>query len=182
MELDPNLDFAPDVKSLQDVRPAGNTELARLNNFDKIIRLGRKHAGRDSTSMKVLEDAFEWYFNNANELFENERFEEAERDYRIALEKMVQLDEPRPEEEATLLENLGELYMLLDRADLAVQLYEQTEVLRVTAKIPIPKYVSALLKTGGDYEERGFVFDAEPPSIARRWKSQAIIWRCMTLC
>ncbi|MEZ4537474.1 MAG: tetratricopeptide repeat protein, partial [Cyanobacteriota/Melainabacteria group bacterium] len=161
-ELDPNLDFAPDVKSLQDVRPAGNTELARLNNFDKIIRLGRKHAGRDSTSMKVLEDAFEWYFNNANELFENERFEEAERDYRIALEKMVQLDEPRPEEEATLLENLGELYMLLDRADLAVQLYEQTEVLRVTAKIPIPKYVSALLKTGGDYEERGFVFDAEP--------------------
>ncbi|HMO23664.1 MAG TPA: hypothetical protein PKC98_22090, partial [Candidatus Melainabacteria bacterium] len=58
-EVDPNLDFAPDVKSLQDVRPSGNTELAKLNNFDKIIQLGRKHAGRDSTSMKVLEDAFE---------------------------------------------------------------------------------------------------------------------------
>ncbi len=159
---DSELDFAPDVKSVKDVRPSENTELARLNNFDKIIHLSRKHEGRDTASDKVLEDAFDWYFNNANELFQNERFEEAERDYRNALEKLVQLDSPRTEEEAQLLENLGEIYILLKRPDLAVELYERTEELRVTAKIPIAKYVSALLTTGGDYEERGFVFDAEP--------------------
>lgn len=131
-------------------------------NFLKIAQLKQQQEGIDKESKKVLSDAFDWYFGNANELFENKQYQEAEQDYRNALEKLVQLNEQKPEEEIKLLENLGEVYIQLERPDLTVELYERAEELKVAGNIPIPKYLNALLLTGGSYEERGYLKDAEP--------------------
>lgn len=160
-DLDP-LDFAPDPKSVKDVRDKKVTHELSSKNFLKIAQLKQKQEGVDKDDLKAISDAFDWYFSNANELFENEQYEEAEQDYRNALEKLVQLDKPKAEDEKKLLENLGEVYISLERPDLAVELYESLEEMRIKSSAPIPKYLNALLLEGGNYEKRGYLKDAEP--------------------
>lgn len=166
-----------DTKSDTDLKLVANTDsdtdngdTAGLDNFAKVSLLASKQekAGEDGSvdeDEEVDEEAqakaFEWYFANGNELFSDGRFEEAEPEYARALEILHKLGEHRPDEEFALMENLGDIYTFMDQPEKAVALYEMTRNVRFSAKIPITKYVTALLKHGAMLEDKGQFNDAE---------------------
>lgn len=129
--------------------------------FSKISRLAREQEGLGSANTTNNRDAFEWYFNNGNELFEASRFEDAALEYNRALELLNDLEGPNHEEEFAILQNLGDIYMFLDQPELAVELYERTKQHHFTAKIPAAKYIAALIKLGTMHEENNCFSDAE---------------------
>jgi|AGTN01.2.fsa_nt_gi hypothetical protein len=168
-------DIKSDTKVGTDVKLVTNTEsdttngdTSGLDNFAKVSILAGKQDKdiavadtSDEEDEEIKAEAFEWYFANGNELFRDGRFEEAEPEYARALEILQKLGEHRPDEEFTLMENLGDIYTFIDRPDKAVALYEMTRNVRFSAKIPISKYVSALLKHGSMQEDKGQFNEAE---------------------
>ncbi|MBX9691690.1 MAG: tetratricopeptide repeat protein, partial [Cyanobacteria bacterium] len=137
------------------------------SDFLKVAQLAKKQRQQefggnfDTAEDTTTEDAFLWYFNNGNDFFADGRFAEAEPEYLRALELLKNLPTYKEKEEYILLENLGDIYVFLDRVDQAVQLYETTKELRVTARIPESKYLSALLKLGSAELDRGEIREAE---------------------
>lgn len=129
--------------------------------FAKISRLGRMQDGNNSGDEAAARDAFEWYFNNANEMFEANRFEDAALEYTRALELLNNLPGPNHDHEFLILQNLGDIYMFLDQPDQAVELYERTKQQHFNAKIPAAKYIAALIKLGTFHEDNNCFGDAE---------------------
>lgn len=158
-----------DVKLVTNGEPdTANGDTSGLDNFAKVSVLAGKQdkdiaiaESCDEEDEEAQAEAFEWYIANGNELFSDGRFEEAEPEYARALEILQKLGDHRPDEEFTLMENLGDIYTFMDRPDKAVALYEMTRNVRFSAKIPISKYVSALLKHGALLEEKDQFNDAE---------------------
>lgn len=150
---DPVADYGAENRSTDVAEPE--------DTFSKISRLGREQEGLGSASTTNNRDAFEWYFNNGNELFEASRFEDAALEYNRALELLNDLEGPNHDEEFAILQNLGDIYMFLDQPELAVELYERTKQHHFTARIPAAKYIAALIKLGTMHEENNCFSDAE---------------------
>ena len=147
-------------KEVRDV--ASRDELDNSGDaFAKISRLGRMQEGHDAGDEAATRDAFEWYFSNANEMFEANRFEDAALEYNRALELLNSLPGPNYDHEFLILQNLGDIYMFLDQPEQAVELYERTKQQYYNAKIPAAKYIAALIKLGTYYEDNNCFGDAE---------------------
>lgn len=131
------------------------------DTFARVSRLARKQEGTDAGDMAANLNAFQWYISNGDELFHESRFEDAEREYIRALELIGSLDVPTNDEEFKVLQNLGDIYLFLDKPDKAVELYECTKQDRFTAKVPASKYIAALIKLGATHEEKNCFNDAE---------------------
>jgi tetratricopeptide (TPR) repeat protein len=131
------------------------------DQFAKISRLGRMQEGHSYSDEAAARDAFDWYLNNANELFEANRFEDAALEYNRALELLENLPGPNYECEFLILQNLGDIYMFLDQPEQAVDLYERTKQQHFNAKIPAAKYIAALIKLGTLHEDNNCFSDAE---------------------
>jgi len=130
--------------------------------FSKISRLAKKQEGIVDVDEEASLDAFNWYFDNGNELFEASRFEDAALEYNRALELVAKLEwQNKQDQEFVILQNLGDIYMFLDKPEQAVELYERTKEQRFTARVPASKYIAALIKLGTYYEDNNCFSDAE---------------------
>ncbi len=136
-------------------------DVSNLDYFSRVSRLAKRQDGIETKDETANRDAFEWYFNNGNELFAESRFADAEPEYMRALEIVGTLETPSTDEEFVILQNLGDIYLFLDKPELAVDLYERTKEMRFTTKIPSTKYIAALMKLGSDCERRNHFDPAE---------------------
>ncbi len=131
------------------------------DSFSKLADLARKQEHVDAASSAEILDAFLWYYNNGNELYAEGRFEGAEPEYLRALEILSTLETPEVDKEFDMLEKLGDIYQLLDRPEQAVELYERAKDTRFASKIPVAKYIAALLRLGSVYEDHNQFNEAE---------------------
>lgn len=186
-EPDPPIEPAPDLEIENEIEPEPEPEIDQEQSpepepvseperepepmdfsppdssgaFKRITSLGLKQDQEHSDGTIATESAFDGYFNNANDLFERGHLEDAETDYIRALDLLSRLGEPRPEEETRIIENLGDIYMAQSRPELAVALYEESIEIRVTARVPQRRYMSALLALGDAFEHFGHMPEAE---------------------
>ncbi|MBZ0186804.1 MAG: tetratricopeptide repeat protein, partial [Candidatus Obscuribacterales bacterium] len=165
--LEKELDFKPDSElETENEQPVSSRleekeDKPKSGDFQLVTSLGIRQDQESSENAVATEEAFAWYFSNGNDLFANEQFEEAEKEYSEALEVLSRLGTPKPEQETVIIENLGELYMATERPDLAVNLFDDCERLRVTVKLPRKRYMKALLELGQEYEKYGQIPEAE---------------------
>ncbi|MBX9670470.1 MAG: tetratricopeptide repeat protein [Candidatus Obscuribacterales bacterium] len=145
----------------QESEPLVDEDVSNLDYFSRVSRLAKRQDGIETKDETANRDAFEWYFNNGNELFAESRFADAEPEYIRALEIVGTLETPSTDEEFVILQNLGDIYLFLDKPELAVDLYERTKEMRFTTKIPSTKYIAALMKLGSDCERRNHFDNAE---------------------
>jgi tetratricopeptide (TPR) repeat protein len=156
-------DFSPQRSPGSDDKTASTESAPALaeDSFAKVSRLGREQEGLTVGDDSASIDAFNWYFNNGNDLFEASRFEDAALEYNRALELLNNLQGPNHDQEFLILQNLGDIYMFLDQPEQAVELYERTKQHHFTAKIPAAKYIAALIKLGTLHEDNNCFSDAE---------------------